>query len=125
MFTTYFAAFAAFFSLVALVFSFYALKSARSAVNWCRNAVAWIEKENAADKTLAHLSEIESTLTEHADAIASMHKTMKTLRSRIGMRELRARKTENGSDIPDAKEDPEAWKAYMRRKLHFDKTTGS
>jgi hypothetical protein len=87
--------------------------------------VAWIEKENTADKTLSHLTEIEATLTDHADAIASLHKTLKTLRSRIGMRELRARKTANGSDIPDAKEDPEAWKSYMRKKLHFDKSTGS
>lgn len=124
MLTEYFAIGAAFFSLCAIVYSYFALKSARSAVGWCRNASNWIERENKGSKTLSELTDIQTELTEHADAIAQLNKTLKTLRSRIGMREHRARKTANGSDIPDAKDDPEAWKAYMRRKLHMDKTAG-
>lgn len=121
MFSTYFAAVAAFFSLVSVIYSTFAYRNAMRCRMYCDSVLEWVQNENEASKVLKQLTEHEATLTDHQDLIASLNSTMKTLRSRIGMRELRARKTNSGSEIPDSKEDPEGWKRYMRAKLNIDK----
>jgi len=125
MFSTYLAVYAAFASLCAVVFSYFALKKSRQAAMYAQSMYQYISAENKRSKTLKQLTEHEAELTDHADSIAQLNKTMKSLRSRIGMRQLRDARKENGSDIPDPKTDPAGWKAYMRAKLHLDKTGGS
>jgi len=121
MFSTYFAAAAAFFALVAIVFSTFAYQYAQRCRMYCDSVLKWVENENEASKVLKQLTDHEVTLTDHSDSLHSLHSTLKKLRSRIGMRELNARRRDNNSDIPDSKEDPEGWKRYMRAKLNFDK----
>ena len=60
-------------------------------------------------------------LDDQHDALAASHKR---LRSRVGMRELRARK-KNGQnddaeapDLPEPSRDVDEWKRQMREKLH-------
>lgn len=60
-------------------------------------------------------------LAELDDRLCALNDSHKRLRSRVGMRELRARKknAQNGED-PDTPDDDEAakWKREMRLKLH-------
>jgi len=60
-------------------------------------------------RLLLHLSELEDL----HEALAASHKR---LRSRVGMRELRAKRG-NGAD-PSPNETPEEFKARMRAELH-------
>lgn len=120
MFSTYFSVIAAFVALVSLIYSAFALRKARRAIEWCNSAVRYLQHENTNDKTLREMAELQAELTSQADSIAALGKTLKSLRSRVGMRELRAKREESGSDIPDPKSDPDAWKRYMRKELHLN-----
>lgn len=121
MLLTVISASALFVSTCAAAYAYFALRESRQSNEWCQSAFEYVRSENKSSKTLKQLTDIEATLTDHEDSLVAVQSTLKKLRSRIGMRELRARKTENGSDVPDAKEDPAAWKAYMRKKIHLDK----
>jgi len=121
MLLTVISASALFVSTCAAAYAYFALRESRQSNEWCQSAFEYVQHENKGSKTLRQLTDIEATLTEHEDSLVAVQSTLKKLRSRIGMRELRARKDANGSDIPDAKEDPAAWKAYMRKKIHLDK----
>lgn len=80
-------------------------------------AVKYVMKYNKASVTLAQLTRLEVELLDHADAIKSVHATISKLRSRIGMREKRARDAGNSSGEPDSKTDPQAWKEWKRQQI--------
>ena len=83
---------------------------------WYSIVVAkWVARNNKASVTLRQLTNIETELTDHADAIKSLHSSLSKLRSRIGMRMLRAK--QDGSGEPDSKTDPQAWKEWKRQQL--------
>ena len=85
---------------------------------FCKNAVAFIESGNKRSVSLARIAEVEATLTELSDAYSALLASHKKLRSRITMRENRA-KAANGADtdLPDSRTDPDGWKRAMRLQL--------
>jgi len=124
MFSTYFAAAAAFFSLVAVIYSTFAVQYSRKCKYYCDSVLNWVENENEASKVLKQLTDHEVVLTDHADSLSALHTTLKKLRSRIGMRELHAKRAGQADEVPDSRTDPEGWKAHMRQQLHLDKNFG-
>jgi len=124
MFPTYFAAFAAFFSLVATVIAYAAMDHSRKTRYYAQELGEWVASENKRSKSLKQLADHEAALLELTDAHESLHSSMKKLRSRVGMRELNARRKGQADEVPDSKTDPEAWKAHMRQQLHLDKNFG-
>ncbi len=72
-------------------------------------------------KAIKRLTALEIELTEVVDSMASMHESLKKLRSRIGMRNLRAKSNGADPDVPDSRTDPDGWKRAMRLKLHNSK----
>jgi len=78
----------------------------------------WVEVSNKKSVGLKQLTQLSAEMAEHADSIAALSKSMRTLRSRKSMRDLRAGKS-NGSDVPDPATDPEGWKRHMRLQLHL------
>ena len=109
------------FALAALLFSVIAALIALLCVRRVRLAEDWLASSNKKSIALKQLTQLELDMTDHADAIASINKTLKSLRSRIGMRELRAR---NDDSVPDQHTDPEGFKRVMRQKLHLGKLNG-
>jgi hypothetical protein len=87
------------------------------AVILARRAVAWAKFHNSRNLSLKRLTEIETEMTELSDSVASLHGSLKKLRSRAGMRELRAGQTNGQGAIPDAATDPTGYKRAMRLKL--------
>jgi hypothetical protein len=81
-----------------------------------RQIEQWVINNNKKSIGLKQLTQLETEMTEHADSIASLHASLKKLRSRVGMRNLR----ENGLDsasMPDSLRDPAGYKRAMRLKL--------
>ena len=68
--------------------------------------------------SVKRVTAIEAELTEIVDSISALHDTLKKLRSRISMRNLRAKQSGDGDDIPDSRVDPDGWKRAMRLRLH-------
>lgn len=102
---------------VAVLFSlfafFYSLAVAR-----------WVYNNNAKSTSLRTLSKLEAEITELSDSVLSLHASLKKLRSRQGMRDLRARRA-NGSDaVPDWREDPDGYKRAMRLQLKLGALKG-
>ena len=100
---------------IAVVFQWQIIRIYR----FCRRSIDFVENSNKRSLSLRRMAEVEATLTELSDAYDALLKSHKKLRSRIGMRENRARRA-NGAkddDIPDAKTDPDGWKRAMRLKL--------
>jgi hypothetical protein len=89
---------------------------AATALRIAKESDQYLRNQNKRSVGLAQLTKLHTELTEHADAITFLHKSLSKLRSRAGMRELRAR--ENGEDTAaDSLRDPEGWKREMRLKL--------
>jgi hypothetical protein len=63
-------------------------------------------------------SELRKVTVEITDALAALSESHSRLRSRVSMRDVRARKKSNGSEIPDSQTDPAGYKAAMRLLLH-------
>lgn len=103
--------FAIFLSFLAFVL---ALMSLRAATLAYRQASIRSVKV----KSLKRLSSIESELTEIVDSVSTLHDSMKKLRSRIGMRNLRSKPNGADTDLPDPRTDPDGWKRAMRLRLH-------
>ena len=74
----------------------------------------FVQKTNERSLTLKKLTGIETELTEHADSIESILKSMHKLRSRIHARTLNEKKTDGA---PDPKTDPLDWKRYMNAQF--------
>lgn len=90
-------------TLLSLLFSLYAV--------WFAHA------NSAASLSLRKLSKLEAELTEVADSTSTLHETLGKLRSRIGMRELRA-KRKNGAEEPVFDMTTEAGRTQAR--LHLE-----
>jgi len=80
------------------VFSVIVLVKVRRLARQCRSACDYLLNQNRNDLGLRRLAEVEGTLTELLDSYDSLLKSHKKLRSRIGMRETRARRNGAGSD---------------------------
>jgi len=65
---------------------------------YCRSAVQYVEESNAKSVSLRRIADIELTCTELLDSYNALLSSHKKLRSRIGMRELREKKS-NGADL--------------------------
>ncbi len=92
------------FSLISLLYAVHCKKT--------------LEERNARSVSLREIAVLSEEVTNLGDAYASMLASHKKLRSRIGMREKRARDaTQNGSEIPDPRDDPDGYKRAMRLKL--------
>ena len=100
------------------VISILSMVFAVAGVCYGMTALKYVRRYNKSSVTLRHLTKLETELTEHADSIAALNDTLHKLRSRVSMRTLRDKKKDNGDDLPDAKTDPEGWKAAMRLRIH-------
>ena len=106
---------------IALIVALVGISYGWSATKYCKEVVRWIEENNEKSLTLSQLTKIQTDLTEHADSITHLNKSLGKLRSRIGMRNLREKRENGGDDDePDPVKEPEAYKRYMRRKLKLN-----
>lgn len=92
----------------------------RSAV-FSRECAQWMSENNTKSASMARIAELSSEMTEVTDALQSLIKQHKRLRSRIGMRNLRKRKkaAANGGRPTlelDLDPDPPGKKAELRRQ---------
>lgn len=88
-------------------------------------AVNYTKKQNKRSVSLREIAILSDEVTNLGDAYASLLASHKKLRSRIGMRDKRAKDNDdNGSGEPDPRTDPQAWKTYMRKQLHMQKFGG-
>lgn len=94
--------FLAFVVAVAGGYAFYwsnkAVQIARDAVSYAVDTQDWVKKHNAKDQNLADIAKLSAELTELSDAYHALLSSHKKLRSRIGMRENRAKANSNGAD---------------------------
>lgn len=103
-------------SIAALVAAFAWLYAYRC-WDFCRDTEEFIKLQNKRSLSLSKLAEIETQLTELTDAYDSLLSSHKKLRSRIGMRAVRADRELREAQIPDAQTDPAGYKRVMRQKL--------
>ena len=108
-----FGVFALVLAMLALWIAAQAVQKAHEANDYARDCTEWMKTYNEKSVVIAKLAEFEGEITMHADLINALRKSMKTLRSRIHMRNL----NENGSGEPDPTRDPEGWKRYMNDQL--------
>lgn len=92
-----------------------ALVYAVSAHHYAGKCYYFVSKSNERSLTLKKLTDIETELTEHADSIESLLKSLHKLRSRIHARTVNEKKATDGA--PDPNTDPQDWKRYMNAKL--------
>lgn len=83
---------------IAVVLSVFALVVSISARFFCRDAVQWLSESNARSTSLRKLTEIEAEMAEITDSVFSLHESLKKLRGRQSMRELRQRRKEAETD---------------------------
>lgn len=101
-------------ALLSIVAALYA----RAAWLFCKDTEAYIKSwRKEPGPGIKKLTSIETELTEHADSLAALHKSLKKLRARVGMRENRARGRTSEGEIPDSATDPAGYKRAMRLKL--------
>ena len=112
MFSTYVAAGAVLIALLALYI-------AAQAVSYARSCTQWIEENNKRSLGLKRLSELEAEMTELTESHAALVASIRKLRNRIGMRNLRKKRADGE---PDPDQDPQAWKDYMMGRVP---TTGA
>jgi hypothetical protein len=79
------------------------------------NLRRYVQQNNKRALSLRKMAEVETTLTELSDAYDALLASHKKLRSRISMRQRRAK--DETDDMPDPKTDPAGWKRAMRLKL--------
>jgi hypothetical protein len=72
--------------------------------------------------SLRKITRIQAELTDQADSLASLHEMLRTLRSRIGMRELRARRkgAKNEPEQPEYDMTTEAGRTQARYALEAE-----
>lgn len=101
-------------NLIAIIISTLSAAIAISAFARVQAAAQFVEAENEASKTLSELARLSAEVTELGDAYVALMEAHRKLRSRIGMRELRARGQDN--KLPDTT-DPGATKRELRAEL--------
>lgn len=106
-------------NILMLLVAFAALSRAARSAQWAAQCADWIDKNNKKSRVLREMGELQAELTNLTDLYASLNSTMKKLRSRIGMRELNARR--QGEDVPT---DAEGVKRELRKTLHLQKFGG-
>jgi len=114
-------AFNIFFACIAFLSAIAASLAARradTATFYAEALQEWIKENNEKSVALKEIAEMQLTLTDHADLLHQITAGIKKLRSRAGMRELREKRSLDGSDLPDPKLNPEEWKRAMRLRLH-------
>lgn len=102
-------------ALAAVLMAGYAILTSWAAVRYCRSEVP----SQRLSKALNRLTELECEMTELADSMDSVTRSMRKLRARIGMRATRAKKAEMVGP-PDPAEDPDGYKRFMRKQLRLD-----
>jgi hypothetical protein len=87
---------------------------------YAENCLTWVQKGNAASVSLQKMADVEVALTELTDSYQSLLTSHKKLRSRIGMRDKRAREIEaesaNGA-VPGDEASRLAYKEQLRARL--------
>lgn len=84
-------------------------------------AIRRLEQENSRSVSLAKMAHVEASLSELTDAYDALLSSHKKLRSRIGMRAVRAGNEAAKAALPDPQTDPAGYKKAMRLKLHVNK----
>lgn len=93
--------------------------NARHARLYAANCGVWVEKVGKMRDPTAAVAELSAELTELRDSYSALLTSHKKLRSRIGMRENRA-KGSNGvlsGDVPMTDSEKSAYKAALRNDL--------
>lgn len=88
-------------AFVGLIFSLRAVRFGKAAEKYAQDALDWVRDNNEESLGLRKLAEHEAALTELQDSYEALLTSHKKLRSRIGMRENRAKAKSNGEDSPD------------------------
>ena len=96
--------------LIALISVVYLVVARQYVAKCCQ----FVTESNKRSLTIKKLTDIEVELTEHADSIAAIHKSMHKLRSRIHGRTVTDKKSDGA---PDPTTDPLDWKRYMNAQL--------
>lgn len=86
-----------------------------------REAIRTLNERNSRSVSLAKMAHVEASLSELTDAYDALLSSHKKLRSRIGMRAVRAGKEAAANALPDPQQDPAGYKKAMRLKLHVNK----
>lgn len=73
--------------------------NARSARSHAAECYQWVKKVGQMRDPTAKIAELSAEVTEMADAYDALLKSHRKLRSRIGMRENRAAKSDKASDL--------------------------
>lgn len=106
-----------FFALmVAIVSAVVAYRQFRTE-KYVDSCMEYVRESNKRSLSLKKMADVETTLSELTDAYDSLLQSHKKLRSRIGMRNLNARRSDDASEVPDATTDPAGFKRAMRLKL--------
>jgi len=100
---------------IAIIISTLSAVIAISAFARVQAAAQFVEQENETSKTLSELAKLSSEVTELGDAYTALMEAHRKLRSRIGMRDLRARGQDN--KLPDTPPDKATEKAELRASL--------
>lgn len=85
-------------AFVGLIFSLRAVRFAKLAEKYAQDAMDWVRENNEESLGLTKIAEHEAALTELQDSYSALLSSHKKLRSRIGMRENRAKAKSNGVD---------------------------
>lgn len=104
------------FNVCAVLVAFVCWQRAQRSAEWAQRCSEWVKENNKRSRALKELGELSIEVTDLRDLYSSLNSTMKKLRSRIGMRELRARQ-EAEEQVPDPAVDPAGYKRVMRQKL--------
>ena len=107
--------------LFAVILAIVAIFKAQNASDDAYEAMRYVETQNKRSRTLKQVAEISADLTELRDAYQALLKSHKTIRSRMGMRDVREKKkaAQNGSGDVEALTDGEKTdlKAQLRAEL--------
>jgi len=101
-------------AVIAVFLSSGAIYIAAKARQYANDCVLWVQQSNKRSVSLAKLAELETQLTELTDSYSALMGSHRKLRSRISMREKRARDASNGLDL-EATQDKAALRAELRR----------
>lgn len=122
LYTTYPQIVSVLLSIVAIFLATRGYLLIRTAYANIEACIKWVQSENEASASLRRMAEVEGTLTDLMDSYNSLLEQHKRLRSRIGMRELRARRAEEDDPAPPQTPDllDAAEKAAYKSRLRAD-----
>lgn len=108
--------FPTYLAAAALLIACFAAVYAASARRYAHKCYYFVSKSNERSVTIKKLTSIETELTEHADSIENLLKSLHKLRSRIHARTVNEKKT-NSDGCPDPELDPQGWKRWQNARL--------